>query len=380
MTLSLRVNLESNEKKFLASYAVLSGESKGRVFVEKPSETRTCFQRDRDRIIHSKAFRRLSGKTQVFVPTYKDHIRDRLSHSLEVAQVGRDIARNLRLNEDLTETICLAHDLGHTPFGHAGEHALDAVMRTFKSHYEHNEQSKRIVEKLEKSFPDFDGLNLSFEVLDGLAKHQTRYDQSGKEISGKTLEAQIADLADEIAYHNHDLDDGLRAGFFNLKDLGELKLWRLAMKQVEKNYGKGLDDEIYSSRGVSTMISLMITNILNTAEKRLDELSFKSPNDVISYPKSIVGFSKGFGKDVEELRNFLWARMYQSPKVLRYSKQGQKIITSVFWHFYKKPNLLPQHFRAKIKDESLEVIVKDYVAGMTDQFITQIYENAIKIR
>jgi len=377
---SFRVQLEAREKKILAPYAVHSSTSQGRAYPEHPSETRTCFQRDRDRILHSKAFRRLSGKTQVFVDRYLDHVRDRLSHSLEVAQVGRDLARALRLNEDLTEAICLAHDLGHTPFGHAGEHALDKIMRQFGSHYEHNEQSKRIVEKLETHFPRFAGLNLSFEVRDGLAKHQTRYDQAGKEISGKTLEAQIADLADEIAYHNHDIDDGIRARLFTIRDLKKLKLWKRASERVQKNHGKNLSDEIAVSRGISALFSMMTKNILKTAQRRLASHKIQTLDDVAKHPRNIIGFSATFEKEVAEVRDFLWKRMYQSPQVLRYSRRGQKILTTVFWHFYKQPKLLPPKFREKIDmEDPLEVVVKDYIAGMTDSFITNIYQTACSV-
>lgn len=319
----------------------------GREFPEKSDPTRTEFQRDRDRIIHSKAFRRLSGKTQVFVATYGDHFRDRLTHTLEVAQVARDMARSLRLNEDLCEAIALAHDLGHPPFGHAGEATLNEIMREFGLHFEHNEQSKRIVEKLEKLFPNFDGLNLTHEVREGLAKHQTLYDQKTKKIKNKTLEARVVDLADEIAYHNHDLDDGLRSELFTLRDVGRLALWKEAALAVQKKYGKIEDPVVFRHRVVSQLISLMITNVL----------------------KHRIRFSQSFQRKVIELRKFLWNRMYQSSKVLVHSRRGQKILKRLFWKLYKNPKLMPKRFWERIDTpDPLEVIVKDYVAGCTDQY------------
>lgn len=326
---------------------VFRSKTRGRAFPEKSDPTRTEFQRDRDRIIHSKAFRRLSGKTQVFVATYGDHFRDRLSHTLEAAQVARDLARSLRLNEDLCEAIALAHDLGHTPFGHAGEYTLNEIMQKFGRHFEHNEQSKLVVERLEKLFPNFDGLNLTYEVREGLAKHQTLYDQRTKRIKKKTPEAQVVDIADEIAYHNHDLDDGLRSGLFTLRDVQRLQLWREAAAIVRKKYGDIRDPVVFRHRIISQLISLMIADVLN-------------------HP---ISFSANFEKKVAQLREFLWNRMYQSPQVLKHSRRGQKILKKLFWHFYKHPKLMPKRFYEKIgKPDPLEVVVKDYVAGCTDVY------------
>lgn len=349
--------LEKREFSSLAPYAVFSSKSRGRDFPETEDNTRTAFQRDRDRIVHSKPFRRLSGKTQVFVATYGDHFRDRLTHTLEVAQISRGIARNLRLNEDLCEAIALAHDLGHTPFGHAGEETLNGIMQGFGMHFEHNEQSRRIVERLEKQFPDFDGLNLTHEVRQGLTKHQTVYDQPAREFRGKTLEAQIVDIADEIAYHNHDLDDGLRSELFDLKDLMKLDLWREALRAVYKKYGKGLDPVVLRHRTVSHLMSMMIGDVLETASKNLRRRILK------------VCFSAGFKKKIGQLRKFLWDRMYNSPQVARYSKRGQCIIKRLFWRLYKNPELMPKSFCERIDaPDPLHVVVKDYVAGCTDAY------------
>lgn len=357
----LQKDFEKMETLNLAPYAVKSSQSRGREFPETEDLTRSIFQRDCDRIVHCKPFRRLSGKTQVFVATYGDHFRDRLTHTLEVAKVSRDLARNLRLNEDLVEAIALAHDLGHTPFGHAGEEALNKIMKKFGLHFEHNQQSKKIVEKLEKQFPNFNGLNLSYEVRQGLEKHQTVYDQNSRKISGKTLEAQIVDIADEIAYHNHDLDDGLRSKLFNFKDLQRLVLWRDAQKKVYKKYGKISDSVILRHRIVSQIFSSMAENVLKTAAKNIARYKIKTNN--------IICFSADFGRKVKQLRNFLWRKMYNSARVKKYSKRGRKIIEKLFWKLYKNPKLMPKSFWGRIGEpDALEVVVKDYVAGCTDAY------------
>ncbi|MBI4994863.1 dNTP triphosphohydrolase [Candidatus Peregrinibacteria bacterium] len=393
-------DFEKMEKKVLAPYAVKSERSRGREFPETEDLSRTVFQRDCDRIVHSKPFRRLSGKTQVFVATYGDHFRDRLTHTLEVAKVARDIARNLKLNEDLVEAIALAHDLGHTPFGHAGEAALDKIMRKFGLSFEHNKQSKRIVEKLEKQFPNFEGLNLSYELRQGLEKHQTVYDQNAEKISGKTLEAQVVDIADEIAYHNHDLDDGLRSKLFNFKDLQKLVLWREASKKVYKKYGKISDAVILRHRFVSQIFSLMAENVIKTAARNIARYKIKTPEDVLKNKQNIVCFSSNFSRKIKELRRFLWNKMYNSPRVKKYSRRGQKIIEKLFWKLYKNPKLMPKRFWGRIATgkgaprlagrinclaslrlglseailspssyrTALAIVVKDYVAGCTDEY------------
>ena len=376
--IATRKELEKEEKRTLAPYALLSAWSRGREFEEQEDESRTLFQRDRDRIIHSKAFRRLSGKTQVFVATYGDHFRDRLSHTLEVAQVARDLARNLKLNEDVCEAVALAHDLGHPPFGHAGQDTLNEIMQEFGSHFEHNEQSKRIVEKLEKQFPNFDGLNLTHEVLQGLAKHQTLYDQQTKKITGKALEAQVVDLADEIAYHNHDLDDGLRSELFTFEDLRHVALWKEAEELMHKKYdrkSKKMDTVVLRHRTVSKLISLMVHDLLKNTDRAIKKYKIKTMKDVLAQPKNIVGFSPRFAKKVSQLRTFLWDNMYQSSRVIALSKKGQAILKRLFVKLYAHPELLPPAFYERIQaphGEKLEIVVKDYVAGCTDQFATQL--------
>jgi dGTPase len=365
--IATKKDLEATEKKVLAPYATLSSQSAGRRFPETEDETRTAFQRDRDRIIHSKPFRRLSGKTQVFVATYGDHFRDRLTHSLEVAQIARDLARSLRLNEDLCEAIALAHDLGHTPFGHAGEEALDKIMQKFGGHFEHNEQSKRAVEVLEKQFPNFDGLNLSAEVLAGLAKHQTHYDNRGKKIVGTSLEAQVVDIADEIAYQNHDIDDGLRSKLFRIEDLMKIDLCRKSAVEVRKKYGEKMDADSMRRRFVSNLISMMIADTIANAENNIKNAKIQKPEDAVNRKEKTISFSPAFAKRSDVLREFLWTKMYQSPRVKRHSERGARVIEKLFNKLYKKPDLLPKRFRDRINaPDPLEVVVKDYVAGCTD--------------
>lgn len=351
----------------LSAFAVPYMQTVGRTYYEPEDPTRTPFQRDRDRIIHAKAFRRLSGKTQVFTAKYTDHTRDRLTHSLEVAQVARDVARMLKINEDLCEAIALAHDLGHTPFGHAGQDVLNKEMERYGFSFEHNEQSRRIVEVLENPFPHFSGLNLTREVLDGLAKHQTLYDQKTKKIFGKTIEAQVVDKADEIAYHTHDLDDGIRLGLFTFTELRSLNIVRSALERVQAIYN--LDPEKIGSRVVSMCMHIMINDLAITTQHHIERRHIISTDDVKEQKENCVTFSEISERNLEELRDFLWKQMYQSPYVLAMSARGQHVIKSLFHHFFAHPNMLPDNYRSKIAaPDPLPVIIKDYIAGMTDAF------------
>lgn len=355
-----------------AKYAVRK--TRGREYPEAEDLHRNPFERDRNRIIHSKAFRRLAGKTQVFVATFGDHYRDRLFHTLEVAQVARDLARRLKLNEDLAEAIALAHDLGHPPFAHAGEEELNRIMQKFGQHFEHNKQSKRVIEFLEDRYPNFPGLNLTCEVREGLAKHQTNYDQRGKKISGKTLEAQAVDLADEIAYHNHDLDDGFRSHLFTIEDLQKLSLWKEAEKTIQKKYGKNIPRKYLRYLSISALIASMIQNVCETTLQRIKQKHIRTLEQVFKFPQTICGFSLSFEKEVRELRSFLWQKMYRSKKVMRHSQHGQKVIRALFQVFFKKPQLLPTKFQATLKEEPKEVVIKDYIAGMTDSYALALYQ------
>ncbi len=349
--------LAENEAKVLRPYAVLSRATKGRVHQEAPDTQRLPFQKDRDRIIHSKAFRRLKGKTQVFVAHYGDHYRTRLSHSLEVAQVSRDLARMLGLNEDLAEAVALAHDLGHTPFGHAGEHALDECLREHGLEFEHNRQSRRIVEELEDSYPAWRGLNLSREVIEGLMKHETSWDHPKSAQEGwvrPSLEAQVVNLGDEIAYQNHDVDDGLRSGLFNEEDLAKLALWQAASERVLSEYGWIADEKIRWSRTVSKMIGLMIADIAEETSERLAEAQIQSLEDVYACPRPLVHFSQEMEIKNKELKDFLTTHLYFHPTVVALSKHGQDVIRELFKKGLSEGVPLEE--------------LRDFIAGMTDGF------------
>ncbi len=402
-----------DEEKILAPYAMHGAKSLGRFHKERPDTTRTPFQRDRDRIIHSKAFRRLQAKTQVFVSYYGDHYRDRMTHTIEVAQIARDVARTLGLNEDLTEAIALAHDLGHPPFGHGGEYALDEMMEQYGDrssggvssssggdrssggvssssggdrssggvssssggdHFEHNEQSRRILEKLETMNPNYEGLNLTIEVLDGLLKHEKSHHLATiKFRTSPHLESQVADLADEIAYTNHDIDDGLRSGLIQIQDMRTFKLWRRAEKDVLKQYGPKIKKNValksFKSRVISRMISLMIRDLCKTSERNIKKYRLRSVEDVRRHKGKVIGFSATIKPELKELREFLLKNFYYNPKVSRQIEHGKKLLKKLFLYYIEKPRQLPEPFRSKIKlGEAPEVVVKDYIAGMTDHY------------
>ena len=368
--------LLKEEDRILAPYAMKSSASLGRVHEEPEDPYRLPFQRDRDRIIHCRSFRRLQAKTQVLVSYYGDHYRDRLTHSMEVSQIARDICRNLGLNEDLAECISLAHDLGHPPFGHGGQEALDSAMKEHGLHFEHNEQSHRIIEKLEKIYPGFEGLNLSKEVLDGLLKHNPhKYKTYTKFVTSPHLEAQVMDLSDEIAYINHDVDDGIRADIISLSGIGKFELWKDAEKVVQKKYGKlevGKDADskrIYVSRIVSKMISLMIGDLLDTTSENLQKNKINSLDAVRTHKGKLVSFSEPMMAKQKELRAFLMKKFYLNPKVEKRISHGRRVIKKLFSHYLLHPALMPaQYYNVIIGGERPEIVIKDYIAGMTDPF------------
>lgn len=355
----------------LKPYAVRDSESKGREHAESEHSDRSAFQLDRDRIIHSRAFRRLNGKTQVFVAGYGDHYRTRLTHTLEVSQISRDLARSLGLNEDLAESIALAHDLGHTPFGHAGEMAMDRAIQKFDRGFEHNEQSRRVVTMLEYSYPDFPGLNLSYEVLDGLSKHQTPWDNAGVEfVVAPSLEAQVVNIADEIAYSNHDIDDGLRSGVLDWNELREIALVAEAEAEVREKYGENLPERILWARVVSTLIGIMIKRLIDDSEKNL--VGVKSVEDVYAVKKPLIGFDEGFFVKTSELKEFLQEKFYLNSEVLSLAKKGEEIIEKLFDYYLSNPEEIPDYLR----DLGDEVdAVKDYLSGMSDSFAKERYES-----
>ncbi|MBN2095832.1 deoxyguanosinetriphosphate triphosphohydrolase [Candidatus Peregrinibacteria bacterium] len=370
-----RESFETRENKILAPYAVRSAESHGREFKEPEDPYRTCFQRDRDRVIHSKAFRRLKGKTQVFIAHYGDHYRSRLTHTMEVAQLSRDLARMLNLNEDLAETIALAHDLGHTPFGHAGQDTVNELMREYGQSFEHNEQSRRVVEYLEEKSADYRGLNLTFEVRDGLIKHRTSFDQPvSLDVHMPSLEAQIVNMADEIAYLNHDIDDGLRAGILKKEALNDLAIW----KKTQTNVNQTLPQPFLISAMISSLIGLMIHDLADNTDHLIASAGISDLESVYSHSKPLSTFSEGFKKECAELKDFLYEYFYRSNGVADYNIKGQNIIRFLFKKLMSNFQLLPEKIRQNPYGEESHVLVKDYIAGMTDQFALDLYDQLTK--
>ncbi|MFA6458116.1 MAG: dNTP triphosphohydrolase [Patescibacteria group bacterium] len=358
-----RGDLEKRERVWFAPYATFADAAR-REFPDERDEFRTEFQRDHARIIHSKAFRRLKGKTQVFVASHGDHFRNRLTHSLEVSQISRSLARNLAVNEDLAGAIALAHDLGHTPFGHAGEDRLDSLLQKFGKSFEHNRQSRRILQILEKKYPDSEGLNLTLDLLDGLAKHATIYDAPEKIDSQPSLEAQIVNLADEIAYTNHDLEDGLRAGIFTREDLKNLNLWQKALAKVDAK----LPTEAFNHRAVSAIIDLLNRDLLENSAQNLKKHAIDSLPKVRNFAEPLVGFSPKMQADLVELRQFLRQNFYLAPAVAKLSNRGADILEKLFTTIHAQQNLLPPEFARRLKIDPPEIVVADFVAGMTDNF------------
>ncbi len=366
-----REELEQLERQILAPYAQFSGDSLGRKYKEPPPDWRTEYQRDRDRVIHSRAFRRLEYKTQVFLNGTADHLRTRLTHTMEVAAISRNIARALRLNEDLTETIALAHDLGHSPFGHKGEVVLNRLMKAHGG-FEHNRQSLRIVEEIEQKYPRFRGLNLTWEVREGLIKHYTSYDHPSKRADfparSSSLEAQVANLADEITYYSHDLDDGLDAGLLSEKNLcADVRLWREATAQVKKECGK-IAEESRRYFIIRCLIDDHIKDVVHTTEKLIEASGVQSANDVRLQSRPLVRYSPDRHKLNIELRNYLYKNLYYNPAVHQPNLRAVQMLEEVFHHFLSHPEQLGQHTRKRIRREGLHRAVCDYLAGMTDRY------------
>jgi dGTPase len=370
-----RERLESMEDQILAPYGFRSQNSKGRKFHEYEPEYRTAFQRDRDRILHTTAFRRLEYKTQVFINYEGDYYRTRLTHTLEVAQIGKAIARALGANEDLLEAICLAHDLGHPPFGHSGEVVLARLMRDHGG-FDHNKQSLRIVTTLEKRYPDFSGLNLTWEVREGIVKHESEYDISDAseynvDLRG-TLEAQIANVADELAYTAHDLDDGLRSGMISPSMLEGISLWEII---AETAGWRGFDmDSLTRHQIIRELIGLEITDLIKTTEQRLRESGVRSVDDLQRLEYNVISFSEEMHRRNRQLKDFLFNNLYRHYRVVRMAVKAEKITTELFCAYQKDPEMLPTHVRERADEGSLERIICDYIAGMTDRFAVEEYQ------
>ena len=367
-----RQQLEEIEDKSLAPYAVRSKDSKGRAYLDTEPDYRTSFQRDRDRILHTTAFRRLEYKTQVFINYEGDYYRTRLTHTLEVAQIGRTIARALGANEDLVEAICLVHDLGHPPFGHSGETALSRLMKDFGG-FDHNKQSLRLVTELEQRYPEFPGLNLTWEVREGIVKHESEYDISdasafNPELRGN-LETQICNVADELAYTAHDLDDGLRSGMITTRMLIGITLWELLTGHIEWQ-GPELED-LDRHRLIRKLIGIEVTDLIKATDERIKDSGAKSPLDIQKLKQNVIGFSEETLRRNRELKDFLYTRMYRHHRVVRMQVKAERTLIDLFQAYRAESSILPDHIQKTVHLRGLERTICDYIAGMTDRFATE---------
>jgi dGTPase len=365
------------EDTFLAPYAMKSRFTRGRVHKETEHPYRSVYQRDRDRIIHSAAFRRLEYKTQVFVNHEGDYYRTRLTHTLEVAQIARTIAAALRLNMDLTEAIALAHDVGHTPFGHSGEDALNELMRG-SGGFNHNLHGLRVVDVLEERYPDFPGLNLTWELREGIVKHSSAFDKPAR-IKGlapselPTLETQVVDISDEIAYDNHDLDDGLTSGLLKEPDLERLPLWNRLYSGVSKKCARE-DAEMRKYLIIRSLIDIQVTDLIRETEARIKRLKLKTHRAVKTLDTKIVSFSSDLDKMRRPLREFLKEKLYHHYRVVRMSNKARRFITELFNVYVDKPDQLPPHVQKHIARDGCRRVVCDYIAGMTDRYALDEYK------
>lgn len=370
-----RKDIEELENKVLAPYAMKSKDSAGREYEEPSHDGRTCYQRDRDRIVHAEAFRKLEYKTQVFIIFEGDYYRTRLTHTIEVAQLARTIGRNLSLNEDLIEAIALAHDLGHPPFGHAGEDALnELVCRANPKGFNHNLRSFEIVTTFEKKYPHFPGLNLTREVLVGILKHQTVYDTPGGEVyrkyrEGPTLEAQIVDVADSLAYLNHDVDDGLTSGCISEEDLKDSVLWQKAIKKVGDDVSA--DRQMFRYQVVKQLIDMQVKDLLVATHERLKEFNFSSAADVKKCKEYVVGFSVEMKKERDQLQGMLNTKLYHHWRVERMTFKAKRILGDLFRVYLDNPMQLPYNIYPrdiKFSKAQNSELIGNYIASMTDRF------------
>lgn len=372
------MKFQSNERPDLAGYAARSSDSAGRRYREDFRDNRPAFERDRDRIIHSAAFRRLEYKTQVFVNHEGDYYRTRLTHSLEVAQIGKAIARRLHLNEELTEALALAHDLGHTPFGHTGEEVLNRLMAEHGG-FEHNRQSLRVVDELEERYVGFNGLNLSWEVREGLIKHSSPYDAPVGMIEEflpgvvPLLEAQLINYADEIAYNNHDIDDGLKSGYITIAQLSGVELWAEVHDKMKHKFPSS-DPERVKYQTISALIGLFIDDLTATTAEEISSRGIGSVEDLRSHNVALVGFSPELARKNRELKLFLHENLYRHYKVERMRVKAERYITDLFSTYNRYPTLLPAKYRKKMELLGKERVVCDYIAGMTDRFALDEYK------
>ena len=360
---------EREERERLAPYAVRSSGSRGRVVAEAQHAYRTAFQRDRDRVVHSRAFRRLEYKTQVFVHHEGDHYRNRLTHTLEGGQISRTIARALRLNEELAEAVVLAHDLGHTPYGHAGERVLAELMREHGG-FDHNRQSLRVVDLLEERYAGFRGLNLSYETREGILKHGCHWEHPvpvPEATPQLGLEAQVADAADEIAYTNHDVDDGLRSGLLTLEPLDRVELWRETRRETRARLGD-VSERVLCAQTIGALIDRLVTDLVESTARRLAAAGVRSADEVRQAWERLVRFSPELEKQKAELKRFLHEELYHHPRVLETSELAGGVLGDLFERFRADPAQLPGHVRARAREDGEARAIADYIAGMTDRF------------
>jgi len=360
---------EDEERRNLAPWAACSGDSAGRLVEEPPHAYRSSYQRDRDRIVHARAFRRLEFKTQVFVHLENDHYRNRLTHTIEGAQIARTIARALRLCEDLAEAIVLAHDLGHTPFGHAGE-AILAEWMNDDGGFDHNRQSLRIVDLLEDRYPEWSGLNLTAETREGILKHGCHWSHPVELpplYPQRTLEAQVADSADEIAYMHHDLDDGLRSGILSIEMLNSMSLWKMAQARRRETACE-MTESVARAQTIGALGDTLIGDLIEETSRRIDEDPPESLAALRARPDSLVGFSPEIELGKSELKSFLSQNFYHHPRVLRRTRKAEWVVGDLFRTYRDDPNLLPSHVHIRFAREGQMRAISDYIAGMTDRF------------
>ena len=383
-----REEFEHLEEIILAPYAMHSSATKGRKYPEQEDKYRSCYQRDRDRIIHCSAFRRLEYKTQVFVNHEGDYYRTRLTHTIEVNQIARSIARSLKLNEDLVDAVSLAHDIGHTPFGHAGEEALNELMKgrgaTSKGGFEHNRQGLRVVDEIEERYPGFPGLNLTFETREGIVKHSTVYDIPNLDglpefmpPQAPTLEAQVINVADEIAYNSHDLDDGLKSGYITLDQLKHVTLWDEIYSKVKSDL-KTVNETLCIHKTIRELINRQVIDVINYTDHKIKELGIKSVSDVRCRSKVtsplLVKLSPKEMELQHELKDFLYNNLYLHYKVDKMKNKAKRYIEALFNSYIKDLKQLPPDFASRLKDVDKYQVVCDYIAGMTDRFVQDEYE------
>jgi len=372
-----RTDIEQREKEMLAPYAALSGESQGRAFPQEEHPLRTVFQRDRDRIVHSAAFRRMEYKTQVFLPHEGDHFRTRLTHTIEVAQVGRTLARNLGLNEDLVEAIALVHDVGHTPFGHSGEDVLNELLVDCGG-FNHNRQSLRVVDFLEQRYPEHPGLNLTFEVREGIVKHETKVPikHAGFDNTQRaTLEASLVDLADEIAYNAHDVDDGLASGLIAFEDIKSLSIWETFSQAGFHGLTEGsAKNDQMRYQVVRWLLNRTATDVVDETSSRIKELGIVDLESVRSSSGWVCGYSEEIRRQVTELKSFLHDRLYCHPYLVEKADRAKEVVSALFHRFMKEPTLMPERFQEMLLTESKETVIADYIAGMTDRYAMKLHQ------